>query len=1407
MAKKWYKIFVLVLVLCFVLQSVPLTLAQTGEQLLPEDLTFRKLWNHRNLFNSQIDNDIMDFEDVNATNAAMTKTVDSGIMTLSNETAENQINRLPLGDHMPFGAYDLEISNQVKGSNVGIELFKDEQNKILLSSKHSQAESGDPSFTLPVSYVDMSDVSALTVYNDQPNLNSLETTANGLKFNGATTSRGENFVPIGAAKQGFAYETTVIAQSTSYGNAILKLRKDAQNGIFLVVNAGGNFSYEIFKGGSSQGGSKTINSTNPGKPYNMRIEIDGKNLIFSRIVNGDVQATQTVDVSSVFDLSNSSELSQFEAVFGFRGGNGDFIEYSQAKMLEKYSQAKNIEFTDDMTKYTDVTPANNVTVNDGTIRFTGSTSGRAETFVPLGFAEQGVAYEVTVTGQSTSYGNAILKLRQDAQNGIFLVTNAGGNLNYEIFKGGTSQGGSKLINNTNPGKPYTMRIEVSGKNLIFSRYVNGTVQATQTVDVSSIFDLSDPKVLQKFEAVAGFRGSNADFVEYSSARILNPEADFLGEETKEIKLEVYNGGQKRTDEVIQVINTTEPWTLRADFAAESIGTGTRKGFLSIWQVINGKATLLRNNIDVSTDFSNPETVAQYIPNLYCELASESEVSIAGFNSYINSGAAQADPKPLHDETGAILKEGDTIWLGMTVRGYDIHSSYQGVYSLNLKTGELKIVGLMLFNLNNRNRYGSFHAADIIYNSMDDEWIVMPTAHNESPHSVKSGIIPQDPRTTSFQFVNVTDVKYPNQSNEEDASLIYDSEAEKWRLVMCDSVGGYQLPLYEADTWDGQYTEIARYAQSPCTGIQLQKLDGQYYVFFGRSVDNCEALRYPQMDNPIKLNIQSSPRSNNVWPVIMPIYDEDLGRERIYMLSFDRDSHGGAHSYGNVYLYEALEYSSMPEEEAKDTVENTEEIINGEIKTAQQLMQIRNNLSGNYTLKNDIDLTGIENFVPIGDSEAPFTGTFNGGNFSIKNLKISRENTNEVGLFGRISSAAKIQNLNVVNASVKGNVYVGSIVGYNEGIIENCYAYGKVTAFSAGGILAGQNIGKISKSVTLGTINSTGGDSFGGLVGVNSANVGTIDLNNKGVIETSCSYGTVNGTNNAGGLVGHNDCGKITDSYSAGDVSGRAYVGGLVGHSGKNYSNNSTSPITNCYSISSVKGEYSVGGFAGHNEGTITQSFSDGETEGDRNVGGFIGTNNNKADIKSAYTSGIVSGENENIGTIIGWNRGAYTTIASAAEGIIIGNSKLSVMSGEAESEMFLRASTYSGKLSGFNTSVWTIENDKYPQLAGIIIPEEPVLNTEINLYTENTAAKAEFTVSNKTDEDIKAILIIASYDDSGKMIDFEINESTVTSGEVKNQLLTIDTDDAAKVKAFIWGNNNLEFNDVYPLIDAEEITF
>ena len=102
--------------------------------------------------------------------------------------------------------------------------------------------------------------------------------------------------------------------------------------------------------------------------------------------------------------------------------------------------------------------------------------------------------------------------------------------------------------------------------------------------------------------------------------------------------------------------------------------------------------------------------------------------------------------------------------------------------------------------------------------------------------------------------------------------------------------------------------------------------------------------------------------------------------------------------------------------------------------------------------NDIDMEGA-GWFPIGTTETPFAGVYNGNGHSVKNLYVTNESSRSVvsGLFGYVSGA--IVNLGIESGTIEG-AFCGSIaaksVGENAAII-NCYSKANIDGEYAGGI--------------------------------------------------------------------------------------------------------------------------------------------------------------------------------------------------------------------------------------------------------------------------------------------------------------------------------------------------------------------
>ena len=70
---------------------------------------------------------------------------------------------------------------------------------------------------------------------------------------------------------------------------------------------------------------------------------------------------------------------------------------------------------------------------------------------------------------------------------------------------------------------------------------------------------------------------------------------------------------------------------------------------------------------------------------------------------------------------------------------------------------------------------------------------------------------------------------------------------------------------------------------------------------------------------------------------------------------------------------------------------------------------------------------VSNWTPIGTSAKPYTGTFDGNGYTIKNLVINGGSNSNIGFFG-VTHNGEIKNLTIENAKVSGRLNVGVVAG-------------------------------------------------------------------------------------------------------------------------------------------------------------------------------------------------------------------------------------------------------------------------------------------------------------------------------------------------------------------------------------------
>ena len=288
--------------------------------------------------------------------------------------------------------------------------------------------------------------------------------------------------------------------------------------------------------------------------------------------------------------------------------------------------------------------------------------------------------------------------------------------------------------------------------------------------------------------------------------------------------------------------------------------------------------------------------------------------------------------------------------------------------------------------------------------------------------------------------------------------------------------------------------------------------------------------------------------------------------------------------------------------ASRTFTITVEDVKHTISAAEELDKLRYDMTGDYVLANDIDMTG-RSFVPFGivegENAGKFTGTFDGNGHTIKGLKYDVEGKGEVGLFSQTDNAT-IKNLIIEGAYFRGNANVGGIVGrmyrtnitdcavlnsYIEGrdhvgaiageiaetqvdgnwvggTITNCFSDARIKTreFQAGGMLGTIHCGTVEKNLFTGTVEGREGDNANGMVSLVDKNDAESFIQYN-VVAAAHIYGKI-GRVVSNNRLGSTDKGKVTKNYVSANtwVSTKAENATLAKYSDPNDYNGADIPV-------------------------------------------------------------------------------------------------------------------------------------------------------------------------------------------------------------------------------------------------------
>lgn len=295
-----------------------------------------------------------------------------------------------------------------------------------------------------------------------------------------------------------------------------------------------------------------------------------------------------------------------------------------------------------------------------------------------------------------------------------------------------------------------------------------------------------------------------------------------------------------------------------------------------------------------------------------------------------------------------------------------------------------------------------------------------------------------------------------------------------------------------------------------------------------------------------------------------------------------------------------------------------------INTPEELLALSKmsyeELNGKYVnLGNDIDMTDIEDFQPIGLGSDYLQIFFDGKNHTISNLKINNYSTPNTGLFYSLY-AGDIKNLTLQSININSNSkYVGLVAGktvkgneisnikiQNSSIYVNLNENELYTEHSVIGGIAG------SADCTIKNVSIDGNSSItyinkddyssgfcGGIIGEGFSAILEGEINTAATL-SGCTVGGIIGNNHAcssSSATVLTNTGDITAKECAGGIAGRwcEYVNEFLAEM-HNYGNINITPISNSYTIY-------AGGFIGLTEINLNNINMNGTSSGSITVNG------------------------------------------------------------------------------------------------------------------------------------------------------------------------------------------------------------
>jgi hypothetical protein len=299
--------------------------------------------------------------------------------------------------------------------------------------------------------------------------------------------------------------------------------------------------------------------------------------------------------------------------------------------------------------------------------------------------------------------------------------------------------------------------------------------------------------------------------------------------------------------------------------------------------------------------------------LHALLQANASVEIDEATAALSPGIGQSDMRIVTYEDGSPLFKDGRLWILITVRGGGLPHPMQGIYSLNPSVFDIRFEGIILYDRGDGLLRNDL-ASNIFYDRNANLWRGFTTgfsAYGDPAKKEKKEIWTVQSSKEPLQGISIMKAKPTGLIGDyEDPQCIYDSQAGKWRMLLCENHRGYKAVIRQSDKWDGTYEIIAGPVEVNSTSTQIQKIGQKRYALFGSADRNVYIYTYPDLKPAGELQIHRPPWNDKtgtrIWPNVIPLSEGYPAR--FIALMMDRlnfpGMKGANWTYGAMYLYHA-----------------------------------------------------------------------------------------------------------------------------------------------------------------------------------------------------------------------------------------------------------------------------------------------------------------------------------------------------------------------------------------------------------------------------------------------------------------------------------------------------------------------